>query len=211
MTRGCFITLEGTEGAGKTTALAHIVAWLEYRNIPYVLTREPGGTPIAEEIRQLVLSPRDEQVVPLSELLLVFAARAQHIEKLIKPTLNLGTWVVCDRFTDSTYAYQGGGRQLPFEPIVQLENLVQAGFQPDLTLLLDVTPEVGMRRASRRSAADRIEQEAMSFFQRAKQAFLARAESAPERFRVINADQNLESVKDQITQALSGWSELHRG
>ncbi|MFP8968404.1 dTMP kinase [Pokkaliibacter sp. CJK22405] len=199
---GKFITLEGTEGAGKTTVIRHLRDGLLAQGYDVVLTREPGGTPLAEELRALLLTPRDESVDADAELLMVFAARAQHMNQLIKPALARGAWVLCDRFTDSTFAYQGGGRGLSWQSIEDLEMLVQKGFSPDLTLWLDIEPSIGLGRASRRSAADRIEQETISFFERARSAFQKRFDANPERFARIEAAADEESVKAAAMLAL---------
>ena len=157
--RGKFITIEGVEGVGKTTNIAFIKDWLTQNNIPYLTSREPGGTPIAEEIRQILLNPRDEAVCNKTELLLMFAARAQHLEEVILPQLNAGNWVLCDRFTDATYAYQGAGRNMDSQLISQLESMIQGTLRPDLTLILDIPPEEGLKRANQRGSLDRFEQE----------------------------------------------------
>ena len=165
MSSGRFITLEGTEGVGKSTNLRFIESVLQQHRIVYQLTREPGGTPLAEQVRELLLANRDEVVADDAELLLVFAARAQHLEQVIRPALAAGHWVLCDRFTDATYAYQGGGRGLSKKLIGQLESIVQRGLQPDLTILLDLPVEIGLARASQRAALDRFENEQVTFFQ----------------------------------------------
>jgi dTMP kinase len=193
---GRFITLEGGEGVGKSTNLALVVDLVEAQGHSVVTTREPGGTPLAEEIRDLFLGVREETVHGLTELLLIFAARAQHLEGVIKPALEAGRWVVCDRFTDATYAYQGGGRQLPLDQIEVLETLVQGELRPDLTLYLDVPPEVGYSRISDR-AHDRLEQEAVSFHERVRSAYLERAGRAA-RIRVVDASVSLDSVQASI-------------
>lgn len=206
--RGKFITLEGSEGVGKSTNMAVIKNWLQENNIDYVATREPGGTPLAEEIRQLLLSPREERVDATAELLLVFAARAQHINTFIKPHLERGTWVLSDRFTDATFAYQGYGRGLNLSLIEQLEQTVQQGLQPDLTVYLDVDVKVGLERARARGELDRFEQEAIDFFERVRQGYLARVNQNPARFAVVDAGQVIEKVgldvKAQLAQHLSG-------
>ncbi|MBB3046537.1 dTMP kinase [Litorivivens lipolytica] len=199
---GKFITLEGTEGVGKSTNLAVIVQWLESHNIPFIQTREPGGTPLAEQLRELLLAPREEAVDPKAELLMVFAARAQHLAEVVKPALARGEWVLCDRFTDATFAYQGGGRQLPTTLIEELEALVQEGLQPDCTLLLDLCPEVGLSRAQERGELDRFETEAQEFFERVRDAYLSRAKADPERFHVIDAAQSIEAVASDIRKVL---------
>ncbi|MGD8177184.1 dTMP kinase [Marinimicrobium sp. ARAG 43.8] len=202
MTQGRFITVEGTEGVGKSTNLAFIRQWLETHGHSVLVTREPGGTPLAEEIRALLLSPRDETVTPAAELLLVFAARAQHLETVIKPALAAGTWVLCDRFTDSTYAYQGGGRGFDTDVIVDLEQRVQGDLHPDLTVILDIAVDKGLARASQRSEPDRFEQEALSFFERVRDAYQQRAAEAPERYAVVDASQPLVDVQRDIARAL---------
>lgn len=204
--RGKFITLEGSEGVGKSTNMAVIKDWLEDNKIDYVATREPGGTPLAEEIRQLLLSPREEKVDATAELLLVFAARAQHINTFIKPHLERGIWVLSDRFTDATFAYQGYGRGLDLALIKQLEQTVQQGLQPDLTVYLDVDVRVGLERARARGELDRFEQEAIDFFERVRQGYLERVNQNPARFAVVDAGQAIEKVgldvKAQLTKHL---------
>lgn len=199
---GRLITVEGIEGVGKTTNINWICECLAEQGIPFIQSREPGGTALAEEIRQLLLTPRDEKMSDLTELLLVFAARAQHLHQLIQPALLRGDWVVCDRFTDATYAYQGGGRGLDTSLIAALENLVQNNLRPDLTLILDIEPALGLARAHQRGAPDRFEQEAISFFTRVRQAYLERAQAAPERYLIVDAGQSLESVRAQIRAGL---------
>lgn len=205
---GKFITLEGSEGVGKSTNIAVIKQWLNENNIDYVATREPGGTPLAEEVRQLLLSPRDENVDATAELLLVFAARAQHINTYIRPHLERGTWVLSDRFTDATFAYQGFGRGLDVALIEQLEQTVQQGLQPDLTVYLDVDVRVGLERARARGELDRFEQEAVDFFERVRQGYLARVNQNPNRFAVVDAGQGMEDVardvKAKLTHYLNG-------
>lgn len=196
--KGRFITIEGAEGAGKTTNIGFLETYLQSADIPYILTREPGGTPLAEEIREILLDKRDEPVDEDCELLLVFAARAQHIHQKIIPTLETGTWVLCDRFTDATYAYQGGGRGLNQEKIRFLEQQVQQGLQPDLTILLDLPVEQGLERARSRAALDRFESEQIEFFRRVRQSYLSRAASHPERFRIIDASYDLPTIQMQL-------------
>jgi len=200
--RGLFLTLEGAEGVGKSTNIGFITAHLEENGIEYILSREPGGTLIAEEIRELLLAVHDEPMSELSELLLVFAARAQHIEAQIEPALAAGKWVVCDRFTDATFAYQGYGRGLSLEKIEQLQAMVQGTLRPDLTIILDLDPSVGMKRASNRGELDRIEQEQQSFFHRVRQGYLDIAKAEPERCLVIDASKPLEQVKLDLLKAL---------
>ena len=182
-----FITIEGGEGVGKTTNIAFIRQWLERHSVNYVATREPGGTPLAEEIRSLLVSTRDEPVDENTELLLMFAARAQHLAQVIKPALAAGSWVLCDRFTDATFAYQGGGRGMAVDKIAQLESLVQGTLRPDLTLLLDIPVDQGMARAHGRGAPDRFEMEKLSFFNAVRDCYLVRAEAEPARFRIMDA------------------------
>ncbi|OUS05993.1 dTMP kinase [Gammaproteobacteria bacterium 42_54_T18] len=197
-----FLTVEGVEGVGKTTNITFISAWLEEQGVPYIHTREPGGTPLAEELRSLLLAPRDEQVDATAELLMMFAARAQHIEQVIKPALAKGIWVLCDRFTDATYAYQGGGRNMGFDKIQQLESFVQGDFRPDAVILLDLPVAVGLARAAKRGALDRFEQEAEGFFHRVRDAYLNRAKENPSRYWLVDAEQSLELVQVQISNAL---------
>lgn len=199
---GRFITLEGVEGVGKSTNLEHIKCRLEAAGIKLVVTREPGGTEMAEEIRALLLQPRDESVSEMAELLLMFAARAQHLHALIKPSLEAGTWVLCDRFTDATFAYQGGGRGVSFEWILTLEAMVQQSLRPDLTLLLDLPVEVGLERARQRSAFDRFEAEQQHFFEQVRKVYLHRAAQEPERFAIIDATPSIDRVQAQIDQVL---------
>lgn len=197
---GLFITLEGPEGAGKTTNRAFLADFLQRQGLPVTLTREPGGTPLAEEIRHLLLAPRDEPVATDTELLLMFAGRAQHLEQLIKPALARGEVVLCDRFTDASYAYQGGGRGVDSQRIATLEQFVQADLRPDLTLLFDLPIEAGMARAKARGQLDRFEQERADFFNRIRNTYLMRAEQEPERFVIINADQPLAQVQADLQQ-----------
>lgn len=199
-TRGRFITLEGGEGVGKSTNLDFVWRWLDAAGLEVVRTREPGGTPLAEEIRGLLLAVRDEPVAPLAELLLVFAARAQHIAEVIEPALARGAWVLCDRFTDATYAYQGGGRGFDPAVIAVLERLVQDTLQPDLTLYLDLAPETGRARMTGR-ALDRFEREQDPFFERVRAVYLRRASDLA-RFRVIDAAGPLATVQARLADAL---------
>lgn len=202
MNRGKFITLEGVEGVGKSTNLAYLTDYLVSADIPFVVTREPGGTPLAEEIRNMVLAQREESVAPLAELLMVFAARAQHLEQFILPHLQAGTWVVSDRFTDATFAYQGYGRGIDTAAILELERLVQGDVQPDLTLYLDCPPEIGMARADARAALDRIETAGLDFMNRVRDGYLARIAQFPKRFVTIDASVALPQVQVQLLAAL---------
>ena len=196
--KGLFVTLEGPEGAGKSTNREYLADRLRARGLDVVLTREPGGTPLAERIRDLLLTPADEPMAIDTELLLVFAARAQHLAQVIRPALARGAVVLCDRFTDATYAYQGGGRGLPLERIAQLETFVQGDLHPDLTLIFDLPVEVGLARAAARGRLDRFEQEGMCFFEAVRSAYLQRAEAAPSRYRVLDAGQPLSAVQRDV-------------
>lgn len=202
MTRGRFITLEGGEGAGKSTNMDYVRGRLELAGIPVQVTREPGGTPLSEKLRGFLLDPENSGMDSDTELLLMFAARAQHLRERILPALDKGIWVLCDRFTDATYAYQGGGRGIESEHIRLLEDWVQQGFQPDITLLFDLPVEVGLDRAGRRGELDRFEQEQKSFFERVRSAYLDRASQHSGRFRIIDAGQNLEAVQLQLDQVI---------
>ena len=200
--RGSFLTIEGGEGAGKSTMMDRVAAWLESRGRQVVRTREPGGTELAEKLRHILLDKTNTGLSDQAELLLVFAARAQHLTELIRPALARGDTVLCDRFTDATWAYQGGGRGLPAEDIAVLERLVHGDLQPDLTLLLDIPVEQGLQRASRRSESDRFEEESLGFFERVREAYLRRAAAAPQRFVVIDASGGVEQVWERVEAAL---------
>lgn len=206
MNSGKFLTLEGTEGVGKSTNLAFVRDWLQARNIEVIVTREPGGTPLAEQIRELLLAKRDEPVDQTSELLLVFAARAQHIAQVIKPALARGAWVLSDRFTDATFAYQGGGRGLDKKIIQQLEVMVQGDLRPDLTLILDIDVKLGLTRASQRGELDRFESETLDFFERVRAAYRERAIANPARYAIVDAGQVLEAVQSEIASILTKLS-----
>lgn len=201
--KGRFITIEGIEGVGKTTNIEFVKTWMTQQKIEFVSTREPGGTELGEQLRELLL--HGGEVCSQSELLMMFASRAQHLEQVIKPAIDEGKWVICDRFTDSTYAYQGGGREMKTDVIAQLEQLVHGDFQPHLTLLLDAPVEIGRARAAKRSVADRIEAEDLSFFNRVRDMFLTRAQAA-ERFTVIDATQSLDAVQADIEKCLETLS-----
>lgn len=198
MSRGKFITLEGVEGVGKSTNLQFITQWLKDRNIQFIQTREPGGTPLAEQLRELLLAKREEVMDPTAELLMLFAARAQHLAQVIVPALERGDWVICDRFTDATYAYQGGGRQLDRSLIEQLENTVQGGLRPDKVLLLDLDPEIGLQRAAHTGPADRFESEHLAFFHRVRAAYRERAQASPSRYATVDASQPLDRVQRHL-------------
>ncbi len=211
--RGCFVTFEGIEGVGKTTQVARLAQAMEERGIAHVVTREPGGTPLAERIRDLVLTPGTERVPDAAELLLMFAARSVHLENWIEPSLAAGRWVICDRFTDATYAYQGAGRGIGQDAIAQLERLVQGARRPDLTLLLDVPVGVGLERARARnsraqagSAADRFERERIEFFDRVRAGYLARAAAEPARIAVVDATRSEDEVACSIIGELKARS-----
>ncbi|UUY06902.1 dTMP kinase [Pseudomonas sp. J452] len=208
---GLFITLEGPEGAGKSTNREYLAERLREQGIEVLLTREPGGTPLAERIRELLLAPSAEQMAADTELLLVFAARAQHLAQVIVPALGRGTVVLCDRFTDATYAYQGGGRGLSTARIAQLESFVQGELRPDLTLVFDLPVEVGLSRAAARGRLDRFEQEGQSFFEAVRQTYLQRAAAAPARYRVLDAAQSLAGVQQSIDRLLPEILERCRG
>ena len=203
--RGRFITFEGTEGVGKTTNMAFAAAELAARGIAFVRTREPGGTPVAERVRAILLDPQSEPIDPEAELLLVFAARAQHIARVIRPALDAGTWVLCDRFTDATYAYQGGGRGLSVARIAALEQDVQGTLQPDLTIYLDLPIASGLARIDA-SERDRFEREQLEFFERVRRVYLARAKAQP-RFRTIDAGRPLDQVQRSIAEVLRQFIE----
>lgn len=203
--RGCLITLEGGEGAGKSTALKTLAAHLRARGIDLVETREPGGTPLGEAIRTLVLGRGDAEVCAESELLLMFASRAQLVRTVIEPALARGQWVLSDRFTDASFAYQGGGRGQPVDRIADLEAWAAAGCRPDLTLLLDLAVATGRERAAGRGEPDRIEREQAGFFERVRAAYRARAEAEPERFRIIDAGADIDSVGQACRAALDAF------
>lgn len=208
---GLFITLEGPEGAGKSTNREYLAERLRERGIEVLLSREPGGTPLAERIRELLLTPSDEAMSSDTELLLVFAARAQHLAEVIRPALARGAVVLCDRFTDATYAYQGGGRGLSEARIAELERFVQGALRPDITLVFDLPVEVGLARAAARGRLDRFEQEGQGFFEAVRQTYLQRANAAPERYRVLDAAQTLEQVQREIDTLLPEILERCRG
>ncbi|MGH8583414.1 MAG: dTMP kinase [Gammaproteobacteria bacterium] len=200
--RGLLVTVEGIEGVGKSTQLGPIAEHLRKAGRTVLETREPGGTALGERIRDLVLAPALAPMASMTELLLMFAARAEHIDKVLAPALAAGTWVVCDRYSDASYAYQGGGRQLPMDAIVALEDLVAPGLRPDLTLLLDAPVEVAMARARRRHSSDRFEGEGRAFFERVRGVYLKRAVEFPRRFRLVDAGAPLETVTAAICRHL---------
>jgi dTMP kinase len=208
MSPGRFITLEGIEGAGKSTLAKFILAWLGQRRIPGRLTREPGGTPLAERVRQIVLEGGAEPLSPVTETLLMFAARDLHLRNLIRPALARGEWVICDRFTDATRAYQGAGRGVDGGLIETLATAVHAGLSPDCTLLLDLPVKAGLARARGRDAgpADRFESETAAFFERVRSGYLELARSEPRRFRIVDAAAPLAQVEAQVERILTGLS-----
>jgi dTMP kinase len=202
---GRFLTIEGIEGVGKTTQMARLSKALTDRGILHVLTREPGGTPLAESIRDIVLTVRDEALPATAELLLMFAARDVHLTNHVEPHLAAGRWVVCDRFTDATYAYQGGGRRLNTDHIRQLETMVQGARRPDLTLLLDAPVEQALQRARLRNpgaASDRFESERAEFFERVRKVYLSRAAAEPDRIAAVDASQSADAVAARILELL---------
>lgn len=204
---GRLVTVDGGEGAGKTTQMESIREYLERRGYRVVMTREPGGTSLGEEIRALLLGHRDGGMTLAAETLLMFAARAEHLERVIRPALAAGYWVLCDRFTDATYAYQGGGRGLPLERIAVLEDWVQGELRPDLTLLLNVPVATGLMRAGRRGVADRFEREDVVFFERVRAIYLERAAREPDRYRIVDASQSVEAVRAEVETVLAKWLE----
>jgi len=204
--RGRFITLEGIDGAGKSTHLEWLAGFLRERGIRVTVTREPGGTALGESLRELLLHGK-ATLHPETETLLVFAARREHIDKVIEPALASGAWVLCDRFTDATYAYQSGGSGVSWSKIAQLEQWAQDGLQPDQTLLFDVAPDVGLARAARGKSPDRFERERAGFYERARQAYLARAQQAPLRVHVIDANRPLVVIHKELEEIVSiTWS-----
>jgi len=204
MIRGKFISLEGIEGAGKTTVARALATWLLAKGIHVKVTREPGGTPLAERVRDAVLKPSEESMSPLAETLLMFAARSIHLENLIRPTLGHGNWIVCDRFTDATRAYQGAGRGIDRELIEHLAREVHRGLSPDRTIVLDLPVAVGLERVKLRGgAADRFDEERHYFFEKVRNAYLEIARSEPARVRIVNAALDLEEVKIQLYNAVA--------
>ena len=204
-----FLTVEGIEGVGKSTQVARLSRALSERGIAHVVTREPGGTPLAEKIRDIVLHSRDEAVPPMAELLLMFAARAVHLSNHVEPNLRAGRWVVCDRFIDATYAYQGGGRHLSLDNIRQLEAMVLGARRPDLTVLLDTPVPQALQRAEQRNAgaaADRFESERTEFFERVRAAYLARAAAEPRRIETVDAARSVDEVAARILKLLEARS-----
>jgi dTMP kinase len=214
MTQGRFITLEGIEGAGKSTVAKFVREWLQERGIRVCLTREPGGTPLAERVRALVLDRQGEAITPVTETLLMFAARGLHVENLIRPALERGEWVICDRFTDATRAYQGAGRGVSGEWIEQLATQVQRGLKPDCTLLLDLPVATGLERVRQRSGAtptDRFEEEPAKFFERVRDAYLALASAEPQRIRIVSASGTVAEVQKEVATVMEALIARSRG
>ena len=202
VTKGQFITIEGTEGVGKSTNMAFIESWLIKAGKELIVTREPGGTKLGEKLRTVLLDAKEQSMSDDTELLLMFAARAQHLQEVILPALNAGKWVLCDRFTDATYAYQGGGRGIEMSRIAQLEQWVQGDLRPDMTLILDLPVDIGLERAGKRSAPDRFEMEKHDFFNKVRDAYLSRAAAQPERYQIIDATPSIIDVQQSIQTVL---------
>lgn len=213
--RGLFITVEGGEGAGKSTNIACIADYLQSHGVELVVTREPGGTRLGEDVRGVLLRVRDEPVAPLAELLLLFAARAQHLQQVILPALTAGQWVICDRFTDASYAYQCGGRGLPASAVRTLEILVQGELRPDYTLLLDAPVEIGLERVRGRGELDRFEQEQLAFFQRVRDTYLQLARESSGRYHLVDASLPLPEVQARLREICEElracWRPRHPG
>ena len=207
---GQFITLEGVEGTGKSTNRAFIADYLRTQNIELLETREPGGTELSEQLRELLLQPRQKTMNVNAELMMMFASRAQLLQEVIVPNLNAGVWVLCDRFTDSTYAYQGGGRQMNKDTIATLENIVLGGLKPDLTFILDLPVETGLQRAAQRGQLDRFESETHDFFDAVRRTYLDLVDVEPQRCKLIDASQPLEQVQMQIQEQLDVLLDGHR-
>ena len=205
MQQGLFITLEGVEGAGKSTLMSYVAEIISETGNEVIQTREPGGTKTGEQIRNILLDSNNAKLADDTELLLMFAARAQHIHEVINPAIISGKIVLCDRFTDASYAYQGGGRGIDTSRIQILEDWVQQGLKPNLTLLFDLDVKTGLRRAGKRSEADRFEQEELGFFERIRSCYLDRAKKEPERFRIIDSSQSFDNVKQQIQNILKEY------
>jgi dTMP kinase len=207
--QGLFLSVEGVEGGGKSTNITYIADFLESAHIPFILTREPGGTEIAEAIRELLLDPKLPAMHADTELLLMFAARAEHLQTKILPALQAGKWVVCDRFTDASYAYQGGGRGIDLQKIACLETWVQGDLRPDATLLFDLDADIGLKRTQKRGAADRFEEEAIDFFNAVRAQYLRMAEQEPQRYHIIKAQYDLPKVQQQLQQTLELLLQSH--
>lgn len=201
---GKFISIEGIEGAGKSTQLAFIENYLKQQGINVIVTREPGGTALGEQVRELLLTPREEGMAVDTELLLMFAARAEHIEQIIKPAIQRGDWVISDRFVDATFAYQGGGRGISIERIKQISDWTLKGLNTDITFLFDLPVELGQQRViSRKGDIDRFEQEKTDFFQKIRDCYLRRSQQEPNRIKVIDASKNISDIELQLTTILA--------
>ena len=201
--RGRFLTIEGVDGAGKSTQVPRIDGHLRRRGVMTLVTREPGGTPLGESLRELLLDPRFTGMAPTAELLIMFAARAEHLDKVIAPALANGVWVLCERFTDATFAYQGGGRDVDPARIASLEETVQGEIRPDLVLVLDVPAEAGLERMAQRQAVDRFERENVEFFRRVREVYLERVRAEPDRYAVIDARADPETVTRRLIRTIS--------
>jgi dTMP kinase len=199
---GKFITLEGIEGVGKTTLMKYLAEYLHQHDVPVYITREPGGTPLADDIRHFLLSEHNETIEPETELLLIFAARSQHINRVILPALEAGKLVLCDRFTDTSYAYQGAGRGIDKAKIAALQHIVQGDLTPDLTILLDAPIDIGLERIKVRKKTDRFESETKNFFIKARAAYLDMAKAEPNRFRIVDATQSIEALQVQVKELI---------
>ena len=209
MDTGKFITVEGIEGVGKSTCIGFLREAIEKRRLRVLTTREPGGTPMAEKIRDLLIEHGDEVMPDIAELLLMFAGRALHVNNVIQPALAAGSWVICDRFTDASRAYQGAGRGFPQDDINRLAEWVHGDLRPDLTILLDAPIEIGMQRAGSRSRPDRIEIERADFFTRARNCYLSLAEAEPDRFAVVDASGDIDSVRTMIDSVIDDFIDQH--
>ena len=207
--QGLFLSVEGVEGGGKSTNITYIANFLESAQIPFILTREPGGTEIAEAIRALLLDPKLPAMHADTELLLMFAARAEHLQTKILPALQAGKWVVCDRFTDASYAYQGGGRGIDLQKIARLETWVQGSLRPDATLLFDLEADIGLKRTQKRGKADRFEEEAIEFFNAVRAQYLYMAKQEPQRYHIIQAQYDLAKVQQQLQETLESLLQSH--
>ncbi len=205
MDTGKFITVEGIEGVGKSTSVGFLREAIEKRGLTVLTTREPGGTPMAEKIRDLLIEHGDEPMPDIAELLLMFAGRALHVSNVIQPALAAGSWVICDRFTDASRAYQGAARGFPQDDINRLAEWVHGDLRPDLTILLDAPIEIGMQRAGSRSRPDRIEIERVDFFTRARDCYLSLAEAEPDRFTVVDASEDIDSVRTTIDSVINNF------
>jgi dTMP kinase len=209
MSDAAFITLEGIEGVGKSTAVTTIAALFEQLKIPHTLSREPGGTAVGEKIRELLLNNSTEMLLPESECLLIFAARHQHLQHVVRPQLKAGVSVICDRFTDATFAYQGAGRGVSTQAIAYCQQWIHGDLTPNLTLLLDASVETGLSRAHARGAIDRIEAESHDFFNRVRACYLQQAKDNADRYRIIDANQPLANVQQQIEHVMKQWLDEH--